>query len=777
MRVLRAGFFVVAVLVGSVALCLAVAIERTLPLNDGELKLLGLHRPVDIRFDRLGIPRIRAADDFDAAEALGFVHARDRMMQMDLMRRAASGDLSELIGPVTLEHDEAARILGTRVAAKQSLASLSERTRALLDAYSRGVNAFIAERGRFAAPEYLLLGAPRRWAPIDCVLWAETMGLALSGNLDLELGRLALSGHLSREGILALWPTSTALPANQASLPVSFLVASLASATRAALPHFPAPFSLPDHASNEWAVDGRHSATGAPLLAGDPHLSYGLPCLWYLARIDTPDSTMAGATAPGTPFMVIGRNRHIAWTFTTAAADTEDLFVEHAIDASHYAGPAGPLAFTDRLERIRVRGHADIVLPVRETRHGPVLSDLPGRFGLQTHGPDMIAAQIASLAPDNRAADGLDALDHAADLNEAGRSAAMLTAPVQNLMIADRTKIGLFTTGRVPLRRSGDGAIASDGADGRHDWTGYASGTMLPHIVAPESGVLVNANEPVLGSGPAVFMGRDSFGDWRSRRIHQLLDVPEHRFTVADFARMQGDVRSAYVERLLPVLSATVAADDLSASAKRLLIGWDGTMAADRPQPLILSAWLASIGSELDRQAGDASGFAIAPMSYVLQVLTGNDSGCAGSCRALLSRTLSRSMADLAKRYGHDLGAWRWGDAHQVVFANPLWSRIPLLGRADRLTLSLGGDASTVDAQGFVVGRPSFESVHGAAYRGVYDLADLDRSRFVIATGQSGNPFSAHLLDFARRWQQIGTATIGPEAGPGGSHLALLPAD
>ena len=218
MRVLRAVFSVSAVLLGSVALCVAVAIERTLPSEDASVSLVGLHGPVDIRFDRLGIPRIRAADDFDAAEALGFVHARDRMMQMDLMRRAASGDLSELIGPLTLEHDEAARMLGTRVAAEQSLASLSKRTRSLLDAYSRGVNAFIAKRGRFAAPEYLLLGAPRRWAPVDCVLWAETMGLALSGNLDLELGRLALSGRMSRDGILALWPTSTALPADQASI-------------------------------------------------------------------------------------------------------------------------------------------------------------------------------------------------------------------------------------------------------------------------------------------------------------------------------------------------------------------------------------------------------------------------------------------------------------------------------------------------------------------------------------------------------------------------------
>ena len=776
MRPLRACLLVAAMLGGTVV-CLVVAIGHTLPAENASSKLAGLHRPVAVSFDRLGIPRIIATDDFDAAEALGFIHARDRMMQMDLMRRAASGELSELLGEVTLRHDEVARILGTRRAAEQSLAGSSERTRALLGAYSRGVNAFIAARGRFAAPEYLLLGPPRKWAPVDSVLWAETMGLALSGNLNLELARLALSGRLSRAAILSLWPTADALPADQASVAGASSVALLARRTLAAMPRFPAPFSLPDRASNAWAVDGRHSVTGAPLLAGDPHLSYGLPCLWYLARIDTPGSTLVGATAPGTPFMVIGRNRQLAWSFTTAAADTEDLFVEHALDRSHYAGPAGPLAFTRRIERIKVRGRPDTVLTVRETRHGPVLSDLAGLFGLPSSGADVIAAQIASLAADNRAPDGLDALDHATDVDEAGRAASMLTAPVQNLMVADRATIGLFTTGRVPIRRSGDGAMASDGADGRDDWIGAASGAALPHIVSPPSGVLVNANEPVEGSGSTVFMGRDSPGNWRSLRIHQMLDAGDRRFAVADFARMQGDVRSTLIERLLPVLAVVPPADALSATALRLLAHWDGTMAVDRPQPLIVSAWLASSTVEIARLAGDADGDSIAPLSFVAHVLTSDGAGCGGSCTALLSRTLSESMAGLAKSNGRDPYRWRWGDAHRAVFGNPLWAMVPLLGRVDRMSVGVGGDASTVDAQGFVDRTPPFEAVHGASYRGVYDLADLDQSRFVIATGQSGNPFSDHLLDFSRLWGRDGTVAIGPDASPASGHLALLPAD
>ncbi len=305
-----AGF--VAVVVAAVLLCIFVAVERTLPAGDARLRAEGLHSTVDIAFDRFGIPHIHASNDEDAAEALGFVHARDRMMQMDLMRRAAAGELSELIGPAGVRFDETARVLGTRLAAQNSLTSISDRTRALLAAYSRGVNAFIAERGRFASPEYLLLGAPRDWTPVDSLLWAETMGLALSNNMYVELARLGLSDRLSADAILSLWPSLKAAPADEASLALPLADQALARATLQVLPRFPETFTLPSDASNEWAIDGRHTITGFPLLAGDPHLSYGLPCLWYLARLDTPSGSMAGATAPGTPFIVLGRNRAIA---------------------------------------------------------------------------------------------------------------------------------------------------------------------------------------------------------------------------------------------------------------------------------------------------------------------------------------------------------------------------------------------------------------------------------------------------------------------------------
>ena len=268
-------------------------------------------------------------------------------------------------------------------------------------------------------------------------------------------------------------------------------------------------------------MDGRHSDTGAPLLAGDPHLAFGMPGIWYLARIDTPQGVLAGATAPGIPFLVLGHNSNIAWSFTTTGADVQDLFEETPAGANGYMTPDGPRPFTIREERIHVRGQPDEVLKVRETRHGPVISDL-----VAPQGP-ILALSMGNLAPGDTAATGLLALNHATDVESAGAAAAQITSPVQNLMVADRQRIALFVTGRVPIRRAGDGASPVEGADGAYDWIGWASGDQLPHIVAPDSGRLVNANERV---APAGFPGLHGPGlVWRLARPAHPPIARQHR--------------------------------------------------------------------------------------------------------------------------------------------------------------------------------------------------------------------------------------------------------
>ncbi|WP_198030126.1 penicillin acylase family protein [Bradyrhizobium sp. Tv2a-2] len=762
--VMRAAAYSIGVMLVGVGV-VAILLWQTLPPSNDELQIPGLSAAAMVRLDEDGVPRIRAADLFDAATALGYLHARDRMFQMELMRRSASGRLSEIGGPAALPMDRMMRTLGLRVRVSSDLDSMPESTRRMLEAYARGVNAWIGERGRFSSEEFLLFGAPEPWTPVDSLLWGATMGVWLSDNWRVELARLSLAEQLPQQKIDELWPRDASV-VRQHAMRLDPALVGTARRLLAELPDFPLPYTQPHRASNEWAADGRHTVTGAPLLAGDPHLGFGMPGIWYLARIDTPDETLAGATAPGLPFLVIGHNRHIAWTFTTTGADVQDLFVETPM-GSGYATPEGPRPFAVREERIHVRGQADQILRVRETRHGPVISDLLA--GEQ--GP-VLALQAANLAPGNMAAAGLMALNHALNVEEAGKAAAEITSPVQNLLVADHDRIALYVTGRVPIRRAGDGSAPVPGADGAHDWIGWANGDVLPHDVDPSGGSLVNANERV-GPASAFLLARDWYGDWRSQRIRARIAASE-RHTAGDFAAIQRDVVSAYAIELLPVLLKVHATDPIAAQALATLTNWDGAMEMDKPQPLIFDAWMQRFRREILRQAHIEPSVAVASAEFVAFVLTpAGAHWCGGDCSGLLTATLTDVTTALAQRFGSDLSAWRWGTAHEAVFAHPLLGRFPIIGRFAVARIASPGDDSTVDRGS--TGWTGFDSIHGPSYRGVYDLADLDRSLFVIAPGQSGHLLSRHARDFITRWRNGDTVLLAPEAARVEGRIKLLP--
>ena len=753
------GLAGVLVLVG---LAIAGLLWWSLPPATQRAAIPGLSGPVDIRLDQDGVPRIHAATALDGAAALGFVHARDRLFQMDLMRRNASGRLSEIAGPVTLRLDRTMRVLGLRRRAEADLATLPAETRALLDAYASGVNAWIDARGRFSAPEFILLGTPAPWTPVDSLLWGKTMGLWLSSNWRTKISRLSLIGKLAPRIVEELWPPITSDVKAHATIGPDPLVARAAERLAAVLPVFPGAFTLPSRASNEWAVDGAHSVTGAPLLAGDPHLAFGKPGIWYLARIETADGILAGATAPGVPFLVIGHNGHIAWTFTTTGADVQDVFIETPTADGGYLTPDGPRLFTLYEERIHIRGQPDDILQIRETRHGPVISDLddgPQISRTDTDRP-LLAVAMGNLAPNDTAAAGLRALNLASDIAEAGRASSLITSPAQNLLVADRERIALYVTGRIPVRRSPDGRFPVPGADGSRDWSGMASGAQLPRYIAPPDGRLVNANERIAPASFPVFLGSDWFGDWRARRIHDMLDTTAQH-SVDSFVHMQMDVQSAYASQILPFVLAAGAPPGPAEAVLVLLRDWDGSMAMDRPQPLIFNQWLDQFYRLVLAKTAiplSAGGPQAETVAFVLSPAGAH--WCGGDCTDLLRQALVAAVADLTQVHGADPAAWRWGAAHQAVFAHPMLRAIPLLGWLTTSRIGVPGDDSTVNRQG---GRsPSFDSVHGASYRGVYDLADLDRSRFVVAPGQSGHPLSRHAGDFISRWRDGATITLGP---------------
>jgi penicillin amidase len=748
----------------------------SLPPRDGRIALAGLGAEVTVLEDAQGIPRITAASELDAARALGWLHARDRMFQMELMRRNASGRLAELIGPAALRLDRMNRVLGLPRRAEADFAALPAETRAMLEAYAAGVNGWIEARGLLAAPEFLALGAPEPWQPWHSLLWAKTMGLWLSGNWRTELDRARLAGRLAPDRLAELWPAddTAGRPDQLAGLAAQDLDADMLQRLAAAIPRFPEEAPLPRTASNSWALAGARSESGGALLANDPHLGFQAPILWYLVRIELPGGRfLAGASSPGVPFLVIGRNEKLAWGFTTTSSDTQDLFVERLAGADGYDTPEGPRPFTLREELIRVRGQAEAErLVVRETRHGPVVSDLGAAAGAMAQPGTVLAVAMANLEPGDRAAAGMHRLNRAGSLAEARQAAEAITSPPQNLMVADGAGgIAMYLTGRSPLRRAGDGALPAPGWDGSHDWTGFVPFDALPHAENPGGGVLVNANNRIQAPGAEPYLGRDWFGDWRFRRIHELLDQ-RRRHRPEDQAAIQRDALSLFAAELLPALRAIPRPAGTAGLARDLLLAWDGSMAIDRPQPLVFNAWW-PIAARMALANGGVPENGWPVMGEFLRFVLHPDGrgahwckprgeappqplpafGQGGACTALVATALRQAVEELAPQHGPDPTAWRWGTAHQSRFEHPMLRFVPGLSDWTAISLPSPGDDQTVNRGGMAHGvAGDFRQVHGPGLRMVADLGSPDGIWAVIGTGQSGHPLSRHWSDQAPVW-------------------------
>ncbi|MFN7000889.1 MAG: penicillin acylase family protein, partial [Elioraea tepidiphila] len=533
-----------------VAVAVALAFRVTLPPSSNNAAIPGLSAPVEITLDARGIPWVRAGSAEDAWAALGWLHARDRLFQMDVMRRGAAGRLSALIGAQGLRLDRFSRLLGLEAKAERDLADLPAETRAALAAYARGVNAWIEQRGMRAAPEYLLLAnRPEPWRETDSLLWGKAMALFLTGNMRTELARLRLSTVLPRERIDELWPHDTSPHRPIAAAPS--LASEHIDRVIAALPVFGEDAPLPSTASNSWAVTGPESVTGNALLANDPHLALVTPTQWHLARVEAPGLTLAGAFAPGVPFLMLGHNGHVAWGFTTTHSDTQDVFIERLVDEDHYLTPDGPRPFETREEIIEVRFGEPVRLRVRETRNGPVISDLDPIPG--TPEGHVLAVAMAMLAPGDAAAVAMHRLNRARDFAEAEDAARLIAAPQQNLMIADTAgRIGMLVPGRVPIRRAGDGSFPVPGWDGSHDWIGFAPYEALPRFVDPPTHRLVNANNRIVPDDFPVWLTRDWWGDFRYRRIVARLDAHNAPHDAASLAAIQLDIVSEAARDPLP---------------------------------------------------------------------------------------------------------------------------------------------------------------------------------------------------------------------------------
>lgn len=803
MRVLR--------LIGAVALLIIVALvgaflwyrKASQPTHEGSLLVSGTSKPVVVSRDERALPYIDAADEIDAIFALGFVHAQDRLWQMTFNRRIAQGRVAEIAGPAALDTDRFLRTLGIYRTAQAAAERLEPETRRLLEAYAAGVNAYLAQRNGPLPPEFLLTRAPppEPWQVADTLAWALMMALDLSRTYRDEIARLRLASRFSRAEIDEFKPPYPGeAPASIADYPEIYRALGLFKSVgsqavqsmtverpRVASDESLETFAALDEAlgigSNNWVVSGARTTTGKPLLANDPHLGFTTPSVWYFARLRAPGMEVFGATLPGIPYVLLGRNRSVAWGFTNTGPDVQDLYIERINPdrPDEYQTPEGFARFESRTERILVRGADPLDLVVRSTRHGPVLSGVLGSVDKLVDGSRyVLALRWSALEGDDNTLTALRAMNRARDAKEFEVALANFGLAMQNIVFADVDgNIGFVAAGHVPLRRRDNdlqGLVPAPGWDAKYDWTGWLAYSELPRAINPKSGMIVTANQKITPPGYGHYITADWFLPYRADRITELLESrPKH--DMASFARIQGDVVSLAARDLMQALRALAPQPSTNAGKIALarLTAWDGTMNADAPEPLLFHAWLRHLRArifddDLGPLAADLVGQAELTRA-TLQVLRGathardwcddrNTPERHQTCAELASEALDEAVIELAKATGRDPLSLKWGEAHRAVHEHRPFSNVPILRDWFELVVPVPGDSFTVNVGqlGMRAGadwRAPYATRHGPSLRAIYDLSPGAAGEWIYTTGQVGNPFADNYADLLQAWRKV----------------------
>ncbi|HYL88101.1 MAG TPA: penicillin acylase family protein [Burkholderiales bacterium] len=738
-------------------------LRLSLPQTDGAIEVAGIEAQVEILRDAHGVPHIFAHSERDAQFALGFVHAQDRLWQLEMNRRIASGRLAEVLGPAALDTDRFLRTIGIWRVAEANLRHLDADSRRLLDAYAAGVNAYLRSKP-VLPPEFWILGVqPEAWSAIDSAAWAKMLAWDLGNNWRTELLRLQLAPRLSTSMIEEFFPpypgeTSPKLP-------------NLRELYRV-LEKEPAQVSAIDSlggASNSWVVSGRRSATGKPLLANDPHLGLSAPNIWYLAHIHAPGIDAIGATLPGVPGIIIGRNDRIAWGATNTGPDVQDLYLEKLDTSGGYVAPDGPRPFTVVRETIKVKGAPDVALNVRISRHGPVISDVLSSALDATPRGHALALAWTALAEDDVSLGAFLKLARARNWNEFVESTRTLSVPQQNLTYADVDgNIGFIAPAKIPVRKPENdlhGLAPAPGWDARYDWAGFIPFDELPRAFNPQSGAIVTANNKVVPPGYRHRITYEWEPPFRARRITELLDsVKQHDRT--SFARMQADVVSLAARELVPRMVAIQGQSIEASEVLKWLAAWDGSMSLDRPEPLIFTAWSRELARALyaDELGPGFRGAWRLRAVFVDDVLADRNAESRWcddvntarleTCDEILSTSLEKALADLRQRYGNDPNQWKWGEAHEARLRHRPFSRSPWLRRYFDITVPSPGDGYTINRgdMDFSDEAEPYANRHASSLRAIYDLSDPQASVFIQPGGQSGNPLSPHYRDLTPLW-------------------------
>ena len=742
---------------------------------DGRVYLPGLEREVLIGRDEWGIPHIRAGSRHDLFLAQGFVHAQDRLWQMELNRRAAKGELSAVFGPATLATDRLARTLGLARLAQSTWEQLDDQTRADVEAYTAGVNAYLQSNPALPIEFTLLRHRPQPWRPLDSVAYGRLQMWALT---EGAMGELVQAQLIEKVGAARAAELAPRYPAsNPVTLPdgIELNDQQISNLLPAARPHA-IPFlgkggaAGAGRGSNAWVIATGRSATGHAILCNDMHLPVGTPSVWYYVHLKSDDGLhVAGFSQPGLPYVLVGHNAHMAWGATLAYTDCEDLFVEQLDpgDATRYCFQGEWRQAEVYEERITVRGRPDHVERVIATHHGPIVSSvLPGKR-------QVLALSSTALRP-RLCISGFRRLNEARHWDDFVAAVEQIHAPALNLLYADtRDNIGYWVSGRVPVRAKGDGLAPAPGWSGEYEWINDVPFNEMPHALNPRQGYLISANHRIVDDSYPYFLGRTWRSGYRARRLEELI-TGQDKVSLADCQRFQLDFQSIPGRQLAARLANLKTTDVDAAVSLCRLQQWDGWLGPESVGGAVYQVLLAHLAQAiLEPRLGSKclyEALGLGPHPYLiplnefqgywtttlLRLLADPDSSWLPPAEAercqLVERCLAETTAELRRRLDDDPDQWQWGRLHQVCFEHALGAQPPLDLIFNQGPFPIGGDGDTVAQTSIRPDRPYHNNAITISSRHLVDLGDLSHSRAMLAPGQSGQLGSAYYGNLIQPW-------------------------
>ena len=813
-----------------------VLVQRSYPTTDGDISLSGLDAEVSVTRDESGVPTIEASNSHDLFMAQGFVHAQDRFWEMDFRRHVTSGRLSELFGESQFGTDKFIRTLGWRKVAEAEVAALDDKTRAYYEAYAEGVNAYLRDKSPTEVSlEYGIVGLQaggveiEEWTPVDSVSWLKAMAWDLRSNVEDEIDRAISQTALDDEQMADVYPDYpydtrptivggnagakardedearaqdeasdegearaggevTAADTQQSEHGGGTETPSNLGELKEHLKSLPVLLGVNSHdiGSNSWVVSGEHTATGAPLLANDPHLSPAMPSVWHQIGLRCTEITpecpfdVSGFSFSGLPGVVIGHNQSIAWGLTNLGPDVADLVVEKVRDGE-VVRDSGDEPVTTRKETVKIAKQEPREITIRSTSNGPLISDLDGTYrnvldaetGANTadtkSGPAdehyQLALQWTALEPGNTAS-AIFGLNAATNWSEFRQAASLFDVPSQNLIYADtKGNIGYQAPGKIPKRGEGDGMLPRHGWKTDEDWQGYLDFEDLPSLYNPERGWIVTANNPVTPPGGSVQLSNDFDDGDRARRITKLLQdtIAQGDVTIGDMSRVQGDDLNPLALTLIPLLEEIDAGEGTDiAEAQELLSDWDGRDDANSAAAAYFNVLSKTILDEVFApKLPDAVPPAGGSRWYLIiknQLKDPDSEWWADDEVENRDEALARAMDSAWKTTEDLLGSepvtWRWGILHRLTIRNASLGESgikPIERLFNRGPYEVSGGSGEVNATGWDAS-VGFETNWVPSMRQIVDLKDFNHSRWINLTGASGHAFHPHYADQTEDW-------------------------